>query len=63
MGFERLCMVLQNKDIPGVVLSQKSVYDTDIFQALLTPLDSKLSLEAKRIIADHGRTAFMLMDE
>lgn len=63
MGFERLCMVLQNKDIPEVVLSEKSVYDTDIFQALLAPLDSKLSLEAKRIIADHGRTAFMLMDE
>lgn len=64
MGFERLCMVLQNKDIPDVVLSEKSVYDTDIFQALLEPLDiEKFSLHARRIIADHSRTAAMLIQE
>jgi alanyl-tRNA synthetase len=64
MGFERLCMVLQNKDIPNIVLREKSVYDTDIFQSLLEPLDSeKFSLSARRIIADHTRTAAMLIQE
>ena len=64
MGFERLCMVLQHKDTPWVVLTEKSVYDTDIFQSLLKPLDlQKFSLQARRIIADHTRTAAMLMEE
>ena len=55
MGFERLCMVLQNK---------KSTYDIDIFQILINSICKKSSVQygldekkdiAIRIIADHLR--------
>ncbi|MEA3316943.1 MAG: alanine--tRNA ligase [Bacteroidota bacterium] len=55
MGFERLCMVVQNK---------KSNYDTDVFQPLIQKLskisgvkygDSKKTDIAMRVISDHLR--------
>ena len=63
MGFERLCMVIQNK---------KSNYDTDIFQPLISesaavtgkPYGSRPEWDiAHRVIADHLRTvAFSIAD-
>jgi len=63
MGFERLCMVIQNK---------KSNYDTDVFQPLISEiatvsgkpygLNSKWDT-AQRVIADHLRTvSFSIAD-
>lgn len=63
MGFERLCMAVQNK---------KSNYDTDVFQPLIQALgnicqceygkDIKMDI-AMRVIADHIRTiAFAITD-
>ncbi len=55
MGFERLCMIVQNK---------KSNYDTDVFQPLLQKISSLAKIEygkyekediAMRVIADHLR--------
>lgn len=64
MGFERLCMVVQNK---------RSNYDTDVFQPLLTkiaelqpdkdPADKKMATIAGRVIADHLRAiSFSIAD-
>ncbi len=63
MGFERLCMVLQNK---------KSNYDTDVFQPIIRKIenlciekygiDNKIDI-AIRVIADHLRAvAFSIAD-
>ncbi|MDB2325831.1 alanine--tRNA ligase [Flavobacteriaceae bacterium] len=58
MGFERLCMVLQNKT---------SNYDTDVFTPLINEIEQKTKLvygkeevidRAMRVIADHVRTVF-----
>ena len=63
MGFERLCMVVQNK---------KSNYDTDIFQSLISEISSITGEKygasepqdvAMRVIADHLRAvAFSITD-
>lgn len=63
MGFERLCMVVQNK---------KSNYDTDVFQLLINKISKITSKEygkdidtdiAMRVIADHLRAvAFSITD-
>ncbi len=63
MGFERLCMVLQNK---------KSNYDTDIFQTTIAKIEELCSIKygakdksdiAMRVIADHLRAiAFAIAD-
>jgi alanyl-tRNA synthetase len=63
MGFERLCMVVQNK---------KSNYDTDVFQTIITEIGNlsnkkygvKLSDDvAMRVVADHLRAvAFSIAD-
>ena len=63
MGFERLCMVLQNK---------QSTYDTDVFQPLIKVLELKSGKKygentqtdiAMMVIADHIRTiAFAIAD-
>ncbi|WP_321287467.1 alanine--tRNA ligase [uncultured Sunxiuqinia sp.] len=63
MGFERLCMVLQNK---------KSNYDTDVFQTVISKLaelcgekygESEKEDIAMRVIADHLRAiAFAIAD-
>ena len=63
MGFERLCMVLQNK---------QSNYDTDVFQPVITEIgylagkkygDNEKSDIAMRVIADHIRAiAFAITD-
>ncbi len=63
MGFERLCMVVQNK---------KSNYDTDVFQPIIGEIakisgkkygfDDKINI-AMRVIADHLRTvSFSITD-
>ena len=58
MGFERLCMVLQNKT---------SNYDTDVFMPLINEIEQKTKLaygkeeatdRAMRVIADHARTVY-----
>ncbi|MDR2415175.1 MAG: hypothetical protein LBD75_00740 [Candidatus Peribacteria bacterium] len=63
MGFERMCCVLQQKD---------SVYDTDLFVPAMQVITKYLQLSfpvspvhqrRMRIIADHARTAFMLVDD
>ena len=63
MGFERLCMVMQNK---------KSNYDTDVFQLLIRAIAQKSGIAygtgtqtdvAMRVIADHLRAiAFAIAD-
>lgn len=64
MGFERLCMVLQNK---------KSTYDTDIFSAYMQMLTHLCAHEynnskddkdiAFRVISDHIRTIILCLGE
>jgi alanyl-tRNA synthetase len=63
MGFERLCVVLQGKD---------SVYETDLFtdamkviQSYAMSADEMTALMQRRlrIVADHARTAFMLIND
>ena len=58
MGFERLCMVLQNKT---------SNYDTDVFMPLINEIEQNTKVEygkeeatdrAMRVIADHARTVY-----
>ncbi len=58
MGFERLCMVLQNKT---------SNYDTDVFTPLINEIEQKTKLvygkeetvdRAMRVISDHVRTVY-----
>ena len=63
MGFERLCMVLQNK---------KSNYDTDVFNGLISTIESNTKLKkgedeqvdvSMRVVADHVRAvAFAIAD-
>ena len=63
MGFERLCMAIQNK---------KSNYDTDVFQSIIKTIgeisgftygDKEETDIAMRVIADHVRTiAFSITD-
>jgi alanyl-tRNA synthetase len=60
MGFERMCKVLQEKD---------SIYDTDLFVPMIkviaqhTNQDYIGHTKQFRIIADHARTAFMLVND
>lgn len=53
MGLERLTMVAQNK---------QTIFETDLFTALLTPGLSKIADEkTKRIMLDHGRAVTFLV--
>ena len=60
MWFERMCCVMQQKE---------SVYDTDVFSASLKKLEELTGIKYEqqtrrfRIIADHIRTAFMLIND
>ena len=60
MGLERMCKVLQHKE---------SVYETDLFAPFLHMLEQATELKYSdqqrkfRIIADHLRTAFMLIND
>ena len=60
MWFERMCCVLQNKE---------SVYDTDVFLPAIKKLEELTWISYNqqtrkfRIIADHARTAFMLIND
>jgi alanyl-tRNA synthetase len=54
-GFERVAMVLQNKN---------NIYDTDIFEKIIGTIrfhSKQQNVRAERIIADHVRTAVMLI--
>ena len=54
-GFERVTMVLQGKN---------NIFDTDIFEKIVSKineLSSNDNIRAKRIVADHVRTATMLV--
>jgi len=57
-GFERLSMVVQDK---------KSVYETDLFETLLSKISgnnlTSLKLRETRIIADHLRTSVMMISD
>ena len=60
MGFERMCSVLQHVE---------SVYETDLFTPMLQVI-ARLTgstytdhIKPFRIIADHARTAFMLIND
>lgn len=56
-GFERVTMILQGKD---------NIYDTDIFEKIIGTVrfHSKLqNIRAERIVADHIRTAVMLISD
>jgi alanyl-tRNA synthetase len=56
-GLERLAMVMQKKD---------NIFETDLFAPMMSAIDERSSsqdMRAKRIIADHVRTAvFMIAD-
>jgi alanyl-tRNA synthetase len=60
MGFERMCLVLQDKTSP---------YDTDVFQPAIHILEKSLDISydnharRMRIITDHCRTALSLIAE
>lgn len=60
MGFERMCSVLQEKS---------TVYETDLFASAIMVIEKYSELKYKdnqkrfRIIADHARTAFMLIND
>jgi len=60
MGFERMCTVLQQKE---------SVFDTDIFRPIIDAIQKYIWLSYKgnerrfRIIADHIRTASILIND
>jgi alanyl-tRNA synthetase len=60
MGFERMCCVLQEK---------VSVYDTDLFISAIQTIETYVGLSYAshqrrfRIVADHARTAFMLIND
>ena len=66
MGFERMCTVLQQKS---------SVYETDLFQPMIKVITSSIKHATHknfsheehdkrvRIIADHARTSFMLIND
>jgi len=52
MGLERLVMIVQGK---------KNIFETDLFERLIEILPAELSLEKKRILADHARAAAFLI--
>ena len=60
MGFERICKVLQEVD---------TVYETDLFTPALEVIEKYTRFKYQddekrfRIIADHSRTAFMLIND
>ena len=45
MGLERLAMVVQKK---------KNIFETDLFEPIISSLPNHLDLRTKRIIADHS---------
>jgi alanyl-tRNA synthetase len=56
-GYERICMVLQGKD---------NIFDTDIFGKITAAIDAattKPDIRARRIVADHIRSAVMLVSD
>ncbi len=57
MGFERMSMVMQNKT---------NIFDTDLFQSVIESIDKHTKIDniiAKRILADHMRTAIFITSE
>ncbi len=60
MGFERMCMVLQNKN---------TIFETDIFQPIIDILQKHIGLKYDsnqkrfRIIADHLKTSILLLND
>jgi len=56
-GFERIAMVLQNKN---------NIFDTDIFQPLMEKIESlskNWNLKSGRIVSDHVRTSIFLISD
>lgn len=60
MGFERMCKVLQGKE---------TVYETDLFQPIIQIIEKHLHITYSenprriRVIADHLRTSFFLIND
>lgn len=56
-GFERLCMVIQKTD---------DIFETDIFQKIVAEIDAHTTtpnVRARRIVADHIRSAVLLVSD
>ena len=54
MGLERLAMVVQKKN---------NIFETDLFEPIMSSLPSHFDVRTKRIIADHTRTVVFLSAE
>lgn len=52
MGFERMVMLLQRKD---------TVFNTDLFQPIISAISGPVSDYSKRIISDHARASVFLI--
>ena len=54
MGLERLAMVVQKK---------KNIFETDLFESIISSLPNHLDQRTKRIVADHARAVVFLASE
>lgn len=65
MGFERLCLVMQCLDGSiATPIKDASVYEIDMFKSISNVLEEFVTVPKKqRIMADHLRTAFLLIEE
>ncbi|MDO8496069.1 MAG: alanine--tRNA ligase-related protein [bacterium] len=54
MGLERLAMVVQKK---------KNIFETDLFEPIISSLPNHLDQRTKRIVADHARAVVFLASE
>lgn len=54
MGFERLAMISQNK---------KTIYETDLFDDIVSLLPETMDERSKRIVADHARALCFLISD
>ena len=54
MGLERLTMIVQKK---------KNIFETDLFEPIMSSLPNHLDLRTKRIMADHARAVVFLASE
>jgi len=48
MGFERLCLVAQNREENGSMITGSSMYDTDLFSEAKAYLKSLIEDESKK---------------
>lgn len=70
MWFERILMVIKGQELKKSwkidAISELSVYDIDVFESIFNafiPEFKSSPIASQRIVADHIRTAFMLVEE